>query len=195
MVSCILLAAGSSTRFGSPKALARVKDTTVIGYLQNTLVNSKIDQVIVVLGDHSHDVELHILNHKKVRLVYNKDYNLGQTSSFKAGLKAISPKAAGIFLCPVDVPFVSYQTIDLLIHHLGSHAPSILIPAYQGKRGHPPWFHIKHKNAFLGLENTSGLNVYEHQHESEITVLPVDDCGVISSFNTAEEFENIKASF
>jgi len=90
MIACILLSAGLSQRFGSPKALAQWNTGTVIEHLQNLLVKSQVDEIIVVCGAHADQIKPHILEHKQVRFVYNKDYNFGQTSSFKAGLKSVS---------------------------------------------------------------------------------------------------------
>src|SRR5438093_2568565 len=93
MTSCILLSAGLSTRFGSAKALAKLGDQTVIECLLKTLVESDLAEIIVVLGAHADKIKPHILNHTKVKVVYNKDYILGQTSSVKAGVEALDPKS------------------------------------------------------------------------------------------------------
>ena len=98
MISCILLSAGLSKRFGSPKALADISGVSVIRYIQNTLIESKIGEIVVVLGANKEKIKSHILNHKKIKVVYNKDYNFGQTSSFKAGLSQISNDSKGIML-------------------------------------------------------------------------------------------------
>ena len=56
MISCILLSAGFSRRFGSPKALALINGVTVIEQLQNILVRSQVGETVVVLGDHANDI-------------------------------------------------------------------------------------------------------------------------------------------
>ena len=193
MVSCILLAAGSSVRFGSPKALAKINGITVIEHLQSVLTASCAGEIIVVLGDHCENIKPHILNHKKVGLVYNKDYNLGQTSSFKAGLKAISPKSQGIMLIPVDVPALKGSTVDLLISRFIERKPTVLIPTYQGKRGHPPIFNACLKKELLDLDMSAGLNTLERRYEPDIMLFAVEDPGVLLSFNTPKEFEAVKS--
>ena len=193
MIACILLSAGLSTRFGSPKALAKLNGRTVIEYVLQTLIDSKLDQIIVVLGAQADEIKAHILKHKKVKVVYNKDYNLGQTSSFKAGLEALQGES-GIMLLPVDLPCIKKETIDQLIDQFLAQKPKILIPTYQQKRGHPPLFASNFKELFLGMDNLTGINSLEHQHESEIVFFPVDDPGIAKSFNTQEEFNAIRES-
>ena len=193
MVSCLLLAAGFSRRFGSPKALALINGVTIIEQLQSILIRSQVGEIVVVLGDHADDIKSHILNHKKIKVVYNKDYNLGQTSSFKVGLEAISTVALGVMLLPVDVPTIKVDTIDFLVNQFLLKRPPILIPTYNNIKGHPPIFNAIIKKTLLGMDNAVGLNTFEQERESDIVLLPVEDAGILRSFNTPEELEKIKA--
>ena len=68
-----------------------------------------------------------------------------------------------------------------------------MIPAYKGQKGHPPLFSCELKNEFLQLGNDAGLNTVANNHRENVNILNVDDKGVIMSFNTKEEFENLKA--
>jgi len=191
MISCVLLSAGSSSRFGSPKALATIKKTTVIDHILNTLSNTNIYETIVVLGSHAELIKPLVLKHKKARFVYNKDYNFGQTSSFKVGMSNISGESTGVLLLPVDYPFVAKETIDALIDQFSADGKGIIIPSYEGKKGHPPIIDVKVKDEILSLENNTGINVLFHQHQDQLKVLPLDDPGVIQTFNTKEEFEKL----
>jgi len=195
MITCILLSAGLSQRFGSPKALAKLNGETVIEHLQKVLLKTQVGEVIVVLGAHADQIKLHLLNHNKVKFVYNKDYNFGQTSSFKAGLRDISDGAQGVMLLPVDCPLIQADTIDALIRNFLDNMPHIVVPAFEGKKGHPPLFPISLRNEFLALDNESRLNAVAHAHQTETTILPVEDVGVIKAFNTQEEFLEIKKDF
>lgn len=195
MISCLLLCAGFSVRFKSPKALATINKETIIKRLQNLLIQSRIGEVIIVLGDHLDDLKLHLLKHKKLKVVYNKDYNLGQTSSFQAGVKEISSEACGLMLLPVDVPAIQLKTINDLVDHFLSIKPKILIPTYHNRKGHPPIFSVSYGDDFLKMDTSVGLNQFEHQHASDIELFPVEDPGIVWSFNTPEEFDKLKIYF
>lgn len=195
MISCILLSAGLSQRFGSPKALAKLQDGVVIERIQKTLISSNIDEIIVVLGAYANEIKSHILNHKKVRFVYNKDYILGQTSSFKVGLREISPSSQGISLFPVDFPFIQAQTMDVLMKEFNEKSPPLLVPTYQGKRGHPPLFHVSCKQEILDWDDSVGINVFQQKIWNSAEFCAVGDPGVISTFNTAQELDLLKQSF
>jgi molybdenum cofactor cytidylyltransferase len=192
MITCVLLSAGLSERFGSPKALAKLNDETVIEHIQNMLAGTQVNEIIIVLGAYAGQIKPHLLNHKKVKFVYNKDYNFGQTSSFKAGLANVSNDARGIMLLPVDHPLVSADTVNALIRYFLDKDPLILIPTFKGKKGHPPLFSVKLRDEFLSLKNESGLNAIARAHPSETVELPLEDIGVISAFNTLGELESIK---
>jgi molybdenum cofactor cytidylyltransferase len=192
MVSCILLSAGLSSRFGSPKALARIApQETLIEHIQRTLLNTQLDEIIVVIGAQADKIESYVLKHKKVKFVYNKDYNFGQTSSVQVGLNAVSMESQGMMILPVDYPLIQSQTIEKLIDYFNENKPLILIPTYHKKKGHPPIFHCQLKKHILNLDHAAGLNTISHQHKDKVIFLSVDDSGVIQTFNTQEELTQI----
>lgn len=99
MITCILLSGGSSERFGSPKALASMLGSTVIQHVQNTLLQSSCDDIIVVLGDHAHKIMPSIFIHSRIRVVYNKHYNFGQISSVQEGWRQVEDPSEGSCSC------------------------------------------------------------------------------------------------
>ncbi len=191
MISCVLLAAGESRRFGSPKALATLGGQTVIGFLQRRLLETRLGEIIVVLGAEAPSVSAHLLQDPRIKTALNEDYALGQTSSFKVGLRATRPDAQGIFLLPVDMPAVLPGTIDRLIETFERIKPLILLPVCKGRSGHPPLFSISLAEEFLALPDDSPLNAVQHRHTPHVLRCDVDDAGVAMSFNTPEEFRKV----
>ncbi len=190
MITCILLSAGLSERFGSPKALACLSGTPVIERAQNTLLQSSCDKIIVVLGAHARQIQPSIFIHRRIRVVYNKDYNFGQTSSAQAGWREADNSSIGIMFLPVDCPLIQASSIDKIIHHFKKHDPDILVPSYQNKKGHPSVFHQRLKSKILNLPMNLGLNSLFAGHPPQ--TIEIDDRGIIKNFNTPEEFETIK---
>jgi molybdenum cofactor cytidylyltransferase len=190
MISCILLTGGESQRFGSPKALAEIGADKAIELLQNKLLESTINEIVIVTGAHADLIEPYVFNHSKVRLVHNKDHKFGQTSSFQCGVHAVDPNATGLMLLPVDCPLIKTTSIDELISFYQQRNPAVLIPTYQGKRGHPPIFNIHLKNEILNLPVEKGLNSLTALHQIQ-TVEINDDPGIIQTFNTKEELDAI----
>ena len=192
MISCIVLSAGLSSRFGSPKALALINGQTIIERAQQMLVRSNINNIIIILGAEFERIKPYILKHKKVKVVYNKDYNFGQTSSFQSGLQSLDKDSKGIMLLPIDFPSVKTETINSLIKEFYLKVPKILIPQYQFRKGHPPIFDASLKKNFLNLQDDKGLNTVQRQHKKDIFLVETIDPGVIETFNTGQELDKIK---
>ena len=190
MITCVLLSAGLSERFGSPKELAPLLNNNCIEHVQNTLLQSSCDRIIVVLGAYAEQIQPSIFIHRRIRVVYNKDYNFGQTSSVQTGWREADKSSMGIILLPVDCPLVQTSTINRIIEDFKEHDPDILIPTYLHKKGHPPVFHQRLRSKILGLSMDQGLNSLFAEHPPQ--VLEINDRGIIKSFNTIQELENIK---
>ncbi len=191
MVSCILLAAGESLRFGSPKPLARINSQTVIEFILSRLLKTKLAEIIVVLGAEAHTISPYVSKNERIKIIMNKEFACGQISSFKTGLTALAPTTRGIMLLPVDVPLITLKTIDLLIDEFLKNSCLILIPTYKGKRGHPPIFSIQLREEFQDLKNEEPLFSIQRKYDADTLKLPVDDEGVVLSFNTPQEFEQL----
>jgi CTP:molybdopterin cytidylyltransferase MocA len=189
VITCILLAAGFSERFGSPKALASFRGRTVIEHIQQTLLGTSCDEIVIVLGAHADQIRPSIFIHSRIRVVYNKDHYFGQTSSVQTGWRELQNSAEGAFFLPVDCPLVLSSSIDRIIDHFKKYQPDILIPAYQQKKGHPPLFHARLGQEIMGLPMSLGLNFLFGLHPPQ--TIEINDAGIIKSFNTKEEFEAI----
>jgi len=192
MITSVILSAGRSQRFGSPKALAVIKGKTIIEHLQEKLLQTQSQGIIVVLGADADRIRPFLLNHKRIKVVYNKDYIFGQTSSFKAALDNLRDDSLGALLLPVDCPAVKIQTVDLLINTFINNKIDILIPSFENRKGHPPIFHTDLKTEITALDNSLGLNTLARKHAAKTEILPVSDSGVIKTFNTVKEFEEIE---
>ena len=192
MVSCILLSAGESSRFGSPKALADWHGQPVITHILQTLEMSQVAEIIVVLGSDQDRIKPVLLNHKNAQVVYNKDYKFGQTSSFQAGVREASNQASGFMLWPVDCPSISVETINTLCEVSAADHHQIVIPTHDEKRGHPPIFPAHLKELILDVPRDSGLNSLFQHHTELIQHVAVNDLGVRQTFNTPEEFDQLK---
>lgn len=193
MISCILLSAGYSSRFGSPKALANIGTQTALAHIAGCLVEADVHEVVIVLGAGADKIEPHVLKHNKISVVYNKNFDLGQTSSVKAGLRAVSLRSSGVMLLPVDYPFIRVDTFSSLIAEFRKTNPDILIPTYGPRKGHPPIFSASLKEHLLLLDDSQGINQFIRQRKAMF--FPVGDEGVVATFNTQQEFEHLVKRF
>ena len=191
MVSCIVLAAGTSVRFGSPKPLALFGASPVIEALQEKLLQTLLSEIIIVLGHEAERIRPSIFKDPRIRTIVNSEYHLGQTSSFKTGLKMIDPGSQGIMLLPVDMPAFKTETCEILIATFLRNSCLACVPTFEGRKGHPPIFSYRLKREFMELKDEESLATVLRSHDAEIIKVPVADEGVVLSFNTPKELQNI----
>ncbi|HWZ60969.1 MAG TPA: nucleotidyltransferase family protein [Gemmatimonadaceae bacterium] len=114
-IGVVILAAGGSSRLGTPKQLLNIGGDTLLGRAARTALASGVDRVVVVLGAHA-DACRQALAGLPLDLVVHPQWAEGQASSIHAGLtrlQAIAPAAAIIMLC--DQPRISPPVIAALI--------------------------------------------------------------------------------
>lgn len=193
MFTCLLLASGFSSRFGSPKSLAQLENNvSVINFIQNNLITSEVSEIIIVLGKDKSLIKPHILSHPKIKSITNVHYELGQTSSLKAGLREIKPKTSAILLLPVDFPLIQTATFNTIMDEFNKSKKLVLIPTFQGRKGHPPIFDSSLIKDILGFDENRGFNIFLGRINHGCQEFEVNDSGVLNTFNTLSEFEKIQ---
>src|SRR5205807_144871 len=120
----IILAAGASSRMGSPKALLEYRGETFINRLVRVL-SDVCDPVIVALGHHARIIEAGTRGH--ARFVVNPDPDRGQLSSLQTALQALPAEAEAFLFVPVDCPSVEPETVALLLKAFADHGASTLL--------------------------------------------------------------------
>ena len=87
-VAAIILAAGASTRFGSPKQVQEYHGQPFVRIIAQTALAAGLSPVVVVTGAESDKVESALID-LPVRICRNKGWSAGQSSSIRAGLARI----------------------------------------------------------------------------------------------------------
>ena len=124
MISAVVLAAGASTRFGSPKqavllepVLERVRDSTAI------------DDIVAVLG--AHEVET------SARSVLCSEWELGPGASLRCGLAALGEEVEAAVVVLGDGPTLDPRAIDRVVAVWRENGPERVAATYAGVRLHP----------------------------------------------------------
>jgi molybdenum cofactor cytidylyltransferase len=108
------------------------------------------------------------------------------STSIQAGIRALPAGAAGAVLFLVDHPLIQATTIEKLLEHFGS--GGIVVPAYQGRRGHPVLFSADVLREILDLEPGKGANTVVWKNSARVTEVAVDDSGIVRDIDTPEDF-------
>ena len=177
----ILLAAGSSKRFGSNKLLQALPAGTPHAGVPIALAAARnfveaLPESIAVLRPRAQKLG-QILRDAGCNTVVCKNAGEGMGTSLAAGVRAAAD-ADGWVVALADMPFLLPETIRVIAQAISDGA-AIAAPAYRGERGHPVGFARRFFEELSALHGDSGARALLDQHPDWVTVREVDDPGVL----------------
>jgi len=192
-IAALILSAGRSSRFGSPKALARVGSTTALICLIEVARSAKMDPIITVLGADADRIQRDI-GKSSCTWIVNSDFSLGQTSSLQTALKALKGNENGAALFLVDHPFVRSETVSHLVAAFDSNVQKVIRPTWEGRGGHPTFIPASIFDELLRLKPQESARGVLHRKDRLVDV-PVNDNGVRDEFDTQEEYQRLLTKY
>jgi molybdenum cofactor cytidylyltransferase len=191
-VSAILLAAGESRRMGPRnKMTLPVAGVPLLRRIASTLANSQVGEIVAVLG-HEEQTARALLAELPLRLVTNERYREGQMTSVYRGLEALSEPCKGIMVCLSDQPLLRVEDIDCLVHAFEQQCPgSVLIPAWQGRRGNPVILAHEHRDAILAGGPGLGCRRYIDAHPQLVVWQEMDNDHVVFDLDIPEDYQRL----
>jgi molybdenum cofactor cytidylyltransferase len=195
MISAILLGAGESKRMGMKKLFLPWRKKTILEHCFDTLLRSKIKEVIIVLSDLSKDIRNQIekrsaFERKRVKVTMNPDYKRGMSTSIRRGLRFVDSRSQGILVALGDQPFLKTRTINALVRAFRQGEGEIVVPSFRGMKGHPVIFHRKYKKELLKLKGDMGGRSILRRYPKRIKMIPVRSEGVLRDIDTWQEYKN-----
>ena len=118
----------------------------------------------------------------------------GMGDSIAAAVRA-TPHAAGWLMVLGDLPLVQSATLQLVaqaLHHL-PHQHDVVVPVFEGQRGHPVAFSARCKEALTALQGELGAASVVRRFG--VLELPVDDVGVVTDVDTVDALQRAEALF
>jgi molybdenum cofactor cytidylyltransferase len=120
-------------------------------------------------------------------IVINQEWSKGQLSSIQAALKNLPPDTDGMLLCLIDHPFVSAKLIDELIGHFYSSRKRIVLPIYNGRRGHPVIFASSLYDELLAAPLETGARAVVWAHHEDVLEMPTVEEGCVLNLNDRDD--------
>lgn len=203
--AAIILAAGTSSRMGEAgnKLLLPLHNRSVLAHVIEAVLGSRARPVILVLGHQAEEVRAHIwpeLRGEALEIVENADYARGQSTSMKAGLRALLTAHAGQDLAGVifllgDQPMITSAMIDRLIALRERTDRPIILPLYGGRRGNPVVFSPQLVPELLQVSGDEGGRSIIQRHSQEIATLEMDDEAANFDVDTWEAYLQAQAAW
>lgn len=184
----IILAAGQSERFGSPKILLDWQGDILVHFIAQKVVALGLNPVVVVTGTLFEEVR-NVLRDLPVSVVQNMDYMVGIGTSLSKGIQQLDTTVDGAFLFLCDHPFIPSALIDEM--KSTSTLGDVILPVFGSEIGHPVlWM----SQTFARLRNIApgetGNSIRKEFKNQEIVWKSND---IISDIDTPEDYLNLQS--
>jgi molybdenum cofactor cytidylyltransferase len=187
-VAAVILAAGGSSRFGSPKQLLPWKDKTLLEHVVDTVLESSVQETIVVLGHEAQRLG-ELVSDRRLGIVVNEDWEAGQSSSVKAGIKALPESYDACLFVLADQPMVTVELMDRVLTRYRQTRAPIVAPVHASRRGNPVLFDQALFPELMEMTGDEGGRQLIQRHGREVEEVEVGDPDLFLDIDTVEEYE------
>lgn len=158
-IAILILAAGGSSRMGSPKQLLKWKGSNLINHTISKAIKLKAKYIFVVLGANVDLIKPEI-EHEEVRIVINHDWENGLGSSISESMNFIFKSKLdidGLLILLADQPLIEYDHYLKLINSFFPGKKSIVATKYKDNNlGVPALFDKFYFNELRNLNSDFG---------------------------------------
>jgi molybdenum cofactor cytidylyltransferase len=173
MIPTLLLAAGSSRRYGADKLLQELDGKPLIRWTAESLDAVVPDQLVVVVPWDSMAIRA-ALNGLRVTFVVNRRAAEGQGTSIAAGVAAVEKTAQAVLITLADIPFGPALALPGIVQRYRRGVSSIVAPSYRGVRGHPVLFAKDVFPELLELDGDRGAREVVERDPARREIVEID---------------------
>jgi molybdenum cofactor cytidylyltransferase len=190
VISGIILAAGTSSRFGRPKQLLKLDGKILVQHVVDAAAKSCIDEIVIVLGHDAKAVEAALDLPERTRVVYNEEYAAGQSTSLRAGIAGCSSDSEAAAILLGDQPGMSAALIDAIVGEWRATKRPVVRAMFGDAPGHPVLIAREQWNLVDRATGDSGLRLvltaFDGVFDVQLGAHPPADV------DTQEDYERLK---
>lgn len=188
MLAAVILSGGASRRMGSPKALLSYQGRPFLEHLLDVSRHHKIATRRVVLGADAESIAKEI-NLSADEIVINDEWEKGQLSSIHVALRSLPSQTDGILLLLIDHPLISSALVGELVNAFYESQKPIVLPVYEGRRGHPVIFASSLYDELMRAPLDTGARFVVRAHSSDIRVVQTNEEGCVLNLNDPDTLQ------
>ena len=172
--SIIILAAGESSRLGSPKQLLPYAGSTLLQHSIDIACASAAESTVVIMGANA-DLIRSTINDSEIKVFVNNEWKEGMASTIRFGLNLITtmnPQTEVVIFMVADQPFTTAELLNQLLDAHRTHGSKIVASKYEDSFGTPVLFHKTFFPELLQLKGDVGAKSVVRKHLNEVTFVP-----------------------
>ena len=189
MTCALVLAAGLSRRMGPgvQKLLLPFAGTTVIGHVIGQVLAAPVERTIVVVGPDPQVAET--VAAYPVTVVTNARPDADMLDSARCGLRVLPKGCNAVLLVLGDQPSVTTALILQIIQTFATCGLGIVVPAHQGRRGHPLLFAAHYATEVLRGYDGVGVRGLLRSHPADVFELECGDPSIAADVDVPEDYQ------
>ena len=191
MITAILLAAGQSKRLKGENKLTKLfKGKPLINHILFSLIKSKVNNIVIVLGYEHLKIKTKLLKSKKINFVINKNYKKGMSSSIKTGLKKLPKNNKGFLIVLGDMPNITKTTINKICLSITRSDKEIILPKFKNRIGNPIGFKQSMIKNIYKIKGDRGAKNIIKKNNKKIKFLNINSKSILTNLNTKRNFSS-----
>ncbi|HEV7706440.1 MAG TPA: nucleotidyltransferase family protein [Gemmatimonadaceae bacterium] len=186
-IAAVVLAAGGSSRLGTPKQLIDFRGEPLVRRAARAAAEAGANPVVVVLGAEATEIARALGGVESVSSIVNDLWQSGLASSLAMGIREavrISPRCDALLIITGDQPLVSVEALRALLDTFVGDA-RLVAAEYSGTIGVPAIIGSEHFAAMLALEGDVGAGRWLRSRMSEVVRVPIAEAAF--DIDTAED--------
>ena len=187
MISAVILAAGASTRMGTPKLLLPLGGEPLVRRTVRQVCDAGFDDVLVVVGNDWENT-LAALDGLPIRHAVNADYASGMGSSFRTAVEHLGGSAAAMFAL-ADQPFVTTNEYRTVLDTYRRESPPIVSVRYGDVMAPPHLFQSEFFPELAQMQHGARSLLQKHHERTTVLHFGAD---LLMDIDTPEDYELAK---
>ena len=191
-IAILILAAGDSTRMGTPKQLLKWENTTLLGKAIETAKKANATKICVVLGANYEIIKAKI-NHYKVEILKNDGWKLGLGSSIAFGVTHLLESDTNfdaVLIMLADQPLIDSVYLNKVLEKYEMRKRRIVATSYNNtKQGVPVLFDATYFEELSQQNDDKGAKMILQKHSKNVSAINADN--LVLDIDTLEDYNRL----